>query len=170
MRSLIPWRSRGGNLESREGHPLQQFRRDFDALFDRMWGGALTPSEEDWGAQRLWDLDVRENDKEFVVRAEMPGFEEKELDLQVADNVLTIKAEKEQQGDGQQQYRRFYRSFTLPGGTDPDKIQASYRSGVLEVHIPRSEQAKPKRITVQGGNAEQAGAHAKKGAAPAAKA
>jgi len=157
-------------VASREDHPFHQLRRDFDSLFDRLWGGFLAPYEEDWGSQRPWDLDVKEDDKEFVVRAEIPGFEEKELDLQVIGDVLTIKAEKQQKGDGQEQYRRFQRSFTLPAGTDPDKIQASYHSGVLELHIPRSEKAKPKRITVQGTAGEQPRAQSRKETAPQAKA
>lgn len=150
MNSLVPWRSREGSLMPRGEHPVEQFRRDFDALFDRLWGGSLASYGEDWGSQRVWDFDVQDRDKEVVVRAELPGFDEKELDIQVSDNVLTIKAEKEQKGDGQQRWSRFQRSFTLPTGADPDKIEANYRNGVLEMHIPRAEGAGPKRIRVQG--------------------
>jgi HSP20 family protein len=121
-----------------------------DNLFDRFFGGWLTPSSEDLGPMRMWDFGVTENDKEIVVRAEMPGFDEKDLDVQLHDDVLTIKAEKEQKGDGQEEYRSFYRTVTLPQGIDAEKVQASYRNGVLELHIPRPEGSQAKRIPVQG--------------------
>jgi HSP20 family protein len=148
---------------------MQQFRRRFDELFDRMWGDFLTPYEEGWGGQPMRGLDVQEGDKEVVVRADMPGFEDKEIDLHVADNMLTIKAEKQQKHDGEEHFRRFYHSFSLPAGADPDKIQASYHNGVLELHIPRPESARPKRIALQGTAGEQAGSRTGKETASRAK-
>jgi len=146
--NLVPKRNRG-DLSPRGENSLEWLRREFNSLFDRMWGGFFPPSEE-MANQRFWDFDVQENDKEVVVRAEMPGFDEKELDLQVADNVLTIKGEHQEKQDGHESTRRFQRSMTLPPGADPEKIQASYHNGVLELHIPRPEEARPKRIPIQG--------------------
>jgi HSP20 family protein len=137
-------------VAARREHPLERLRRDFDTLFDRMWSGWLAPSDQDRGSERLWDLDVTENDREVVVRAEVPGFEENELNVQLNNNVLTIRAEKEKKGDEQEEYRRYYESITLPPGINADKAQATYRNGVLEVHVPRAEGAQPKRIQVQG--------------------
>jgi len=147
--ALIPWRNRNRGLAQRgeREHPLETFRREMDDLFDRFGGGWLAPSEE-YGPQRLWDFGVTEEDKEVIVRAELPGFEENELDVRLDGNVLTVRAEK-QQGDGRQSYRSYYESVTLPPGIDADKAQASYRNGVLELHIPRAEGARPKRIPVQ---------------------
>jgi Hsp20/alpha crystallin family len=102
------------------------------------------------GSVRLWDFDVTENDKEIVVRAEVPGFEPNELDVRLDNGMLTIKAEKEQKGDRQEEYRSFVRSITLPPDIDTEKAQATCRNGVLELHIPRAEGAQPKRIQVQG--------------------
>jgi HSP20 family molecular chaperone IbpA len=115
-----------------------------------MWSGWMAPSRGEFGGERFWDFDVSEDDKEVVVRAEMPGFDEKNLDVQLHNDVLTIKAEKEQKGEGEEQYRRFFRSVTLPPGVEADKAQASYRNGVLEMHFPRSEQAQGRRIPIQG--------------------
>jgi HSP20 family protein len=143
-------RSQGGHMAARREHPLERLQRDFDNLFSRLMGGWFAPSEQESGALRLWDFDVTENDKEVVVRAELPGFEENELDVQLNQDVLTIKAEKEQKGNGREEYRSFYRSVTLPSGIDADKAQATYRNGVLELHIPRVEGAQPRRIQVQG--------------------
>jgi DNA-binding NtrC family response regulator len=128
----------------------QRLQRDFDTLFERLLGGRLAPFEQDFGSMRLWDFDVTENDKEIVVRAELPGFEPNELDVQFNQDVLTIKAEKQQKGDREEEYRSFYRTVTLPPGIKADKAQATYRNGVLELHIPRSEEAQPKRIRVEG--------------------
>jgi HSP20 family protein len=115
-----------------------------------MWGGMLAPSEQGFGPMRLWDLGVTENDKEVVVRAEIPGFEEKELDIQLHNDVLTIKAEKEQKGEGREEYRSYSRTITLPPGVEAEKAQASYRNGVLEMRFPRAESSRPRRIAIQG--------------------
>jgi HSP20 family protein len=143
-----------GGVAARREHPLQRLQQDFDTLFGRLLGGRLATFDQDLAATRMWEFDVSENDKEIFVRAELPGFEEKELDIQINHEVLTIKAEKDQKSDGREEYRSFYRSITLPAGIDAEKAQASYRNGVLELHIPRAEGAQPKRIKVQG---QQAG-------------
>jgi HSP20 family protein len=127
--------------------------RDFDTLFDRLTGGRNGPSSDDMLALRVWDFDVTENDKEVVVRAEVPGFEESELDVQINQDVLTIKTEKEQKGDGQEEYRTFFRAVTLPPGIDAERAHATYRNGVLELHIPRAAGSQPKRVAIQGGQA-----------------
>jgi HSP20 family protein len=145
----VPRRNRGNELTRYRGHPLEMFRRQFDALFDSFFGGALAPFEEEFGRQG-WGLDVQEKDKEVVVRAEVPGFDENELDVQLNNDELTIRAEKQQKEDGQERYSRYYRSLTLPPGVDAEKAQASYRNGVLELHFPRSEQARGRRIPIQG--------------------
>jgi HSP20 family protein len=135
---------------ARREHPLQYLQRDFDRLFGRLVSGWLAPFDEDFQTMRVWDFDVTENGKELVVRAEMPGFEENEINVQLTQDVLTIRAEKEQKGDGQDECRRFVRTVVLPSCTDADKIQATYRNGVLELHLPRAEGTQPKQIKLQG--------------------
>jgi len=160
MFNLIPWKKRnkekGRELAPYKGHPLAELRDEFDALFDRFlsrWAepfGDLIPS-------RFGGLDVEDGDQEMVVRAEVPGFEPGEVDVQVSGNLLTVKAEKKEEkkgkdGDGryeERRYRTFHQSVTLPPGTDPDKIEARYKNGLLEVHVPKSEEAKGKRIPVK---------------------
>jgi len=142
-------RSQGARLAPRRENTPERMRRDFNSLFDRLWNGWLVPLDQDLEPVRLWDFDVTENDKEIVVRAEIPGFEPNELDVQVNNDVLTIRAEKEQRDDRREEYRSFFRSVTLPSGIDAEHVQASYRNGVLELHIPRAEGAGPKRINVQ---------------------
>jgi HSP20 family protein len=121
--SRLPTPSRGhGGSPS---HPLVQFRRDFNALFDRFFGGSwpVPFGQEDFlGPMRTWDFGVTEGDKELIVRAELPGFDENDLDVQLQDNILTIRAEKQQKGDGSQDFCSFYRRVTLPPGVDPDQV------------------------------------------------
>lgn len=148
--NLAPQTGQGGRMATRKDFPLERLRPDFDTLFGRLLGGWLAPFEQDFGAMRMWDFDVKENDKEIVVRAEMPGFEANELDVQLNNDVLTIKAEKEQKGERQEEYRSFYRTITLPAGIDAEKVQANYRNGVLELHIPRAPGAQPRHIAIQG--------------------
>jgi HSP20 family protein len=123
---------------------LSKFRDEFGALLERFFGD---------GGDALSDLDIEDRDNEIILRADLPGFEPDEIDTQLSGQVLTIKAEKQQQsGDGnrgERTYRFFQESLTLPEGVKADEIQAKFRNGVLEVHVPKSEQGKPKRIWVQ---------------------
>jgi len=130
-------------------NPMQRMQRHFDNLFNRLWTGSLMPFEDDMATMRTWDFDLREKDNEIMVRAELPGFEENEIDVQLNDNVLTIRAEKEQKGDSEEQYVNFYRSVTLPAGMTTVGAQATYRNGVLELHLPRSQASQAKRIQIQ---------------------
>ena len=82
------WRSNGGSLATERAHPLEQFRREFDTLFDRFFGGFPAPFEPEFGPMRWWDFGVEDQGNEVVVRAELPGFEEKDLDVQLHDNLL----------------------------------------------------------------------------------
>ena len=167
MANLIPWgrgRGRRGELAGARSHPLSQLQDQFDALWDRFFTGWPMPVEEAFGSERFWDLDMEEGNNEVIVRAEVPGFEPNDLDVQVNNDVLTIKAEKKQEtkegetaaGQRERRYAMYRRSVTLPPGTNPDKAEANYRNGVLELHIPRSEEAQAKRIAVQGQGQTQA--------------
>src|SRR5438093_1003609 len=120
------WRNKSGDLSTQRTHPLAQFRQEFDALFDRLLGGWPAPFEHDFGPRRFWDFDVAEGDKEVVVRAELPGFEEKDVDVQLHDNLLTVKAEKQAQAEGEQRYGSYCHTVTLPPGINPDKATATY--------------------------------------------
>jgi HSP20 family protein len=156
--------TRGNGLGS---HPLALFRQQMDSLFDNFFRGWPSVfSDEDVGGQRFWDFDVRDEGNEMVVRAETPGFDENELNVELHNDVLTIRAEKKQEGEQRQEYRSYYRSVTLPSGTDAAKVQATYRNGVLELRIPKPEGAQAKRIPIrgqQGGTAQPALADKSKG-------
>jgi HSP20 family protein len=100
--------------------------------------------------------DLYETEKELVVELEVPGFAEKELALEVTDHTLTIKGErtKEKEEKDKAFYlherleKRFERSFTLPREADVEHVAAKYRTGVLEVHVPKLEPAKGRTIEI----------------------
>ncbi len=101
-------------------------------------------------------IDVFEKDDKFVVKAELPGMKEEDIDVSVVGDTLTIKGEKEMETETKEEdyyqweraYGSFYRAIPLPSTVDASKIEASYEDGVLEVTLPKAAEVKPKKITV----------------------
>lgn len=150
MFGLTPWRKdQGGSaaLADRTEHPLSLFRNEFDSLFDRFFG--QWPALEAGRA----GMDVDETDSELTVTVDAPGFEPGDFDVQVSGDVLRITAERKS-GNGKKgkdvSYRRLQRSVTLPAAVDAEKVAATYRNGVLELTLPKTEQSKWKKIAVKG--------------------
>jgi HSP20 family protein len=156
MFGLIPWRNKeksGQEMVRKEEFPLHRLRGEFDAWFDRFFGNFPSLFSADWGTPS-WGLDMQDTGKEVVIRAEAPGFEASDFDVQVSGNWLTIRAEQKQQTGDQHtgpsySERRFQRSLNLPAGVQPDEVQARYRNGVLELHLPKNPEAQGKRIEVK---------------------
>ncbi len=148
MKSLIPWRNSEGALES--------FRREMDDMFSRFFGPIeeKRPTELDTWAPRV---DIEETDKELLVKADLPGVDPKEVEINVTDGSIEIRGEKkEEKEEKKKDYLRterfvgkFYRQFPLPAGTDPNKISAESSNGVVTIHIPKSAEAQPKKIAVK---------------------
>jgi len=151
MFSLAPWkkdRNGSGALAARAEHPLTLFRSEFDSLFDRFLGGWPGADAAGLGG---WGLDLDETDSEVTVRVDAPGFEPGDFDVQVSGDTLRISAErKREEGKNGYAERRFQRSVTLPAAVTADKVEADYRSGVLELRLPKAEQAKWRKIQVRG--------------------
>jgi HSP20 family protein len=141
----------------RTEHPLRRLRDEMDQLFDRFFGPLPAAWQPMGLSERLWDVDVEEADKEIVVRAEAPGFEPKDFDIHINGNTLTLQAEHKEEGEEKeegyrrwhQRYGRFQRSIPLSTAVDPDKVDAHYRNGILEVHLPRTEPSPRRRIEVK---------------------
>jgi HSP20 family protein len=101
-------------------------------------------------------VDILEKENEIVLRADLPGLDPKEVEIQVQDGTLTLRGERKFESDVKEDnYRRvervygsFVRSFTLPQTVDPEKVAAEYKNGVLEVTLPKRPEAKPKQIKV----------------------
>ncbi len=140
---------------SEGGGPLARLQDEMNDLFGRFFGDwPLTgPRMGSW-----WPaLDVAEREDAVVVKADLPGMKSDEIDISVHDNMLTISGEKKESKEDkgeeyyhvERSYGSFRRELTLPAGVDAEKVQASYRDGVLTVTLPKTEQAKPKRIQIK---------------------
>jgi HSP20 family protein len=158
-KSLIPWRKSNNQLAARQGElePFLRLRQDIDQMFDGMLS--------DWtGGMNLFDrtqtfmpiVDVHETAKEIRVTAELPGLEEKNLEVSLLDRALYIKGEKreeheEEKGDVyrcERQYGAFQRVIELPAEVDADKIKASFKKGVLKVTLLKTEEAQSNRRVI----------------------
>jgi HSP20 family protein len=130
-----------------------RLRSEFDRLFDeffRGWPGTVMLPEE---TESRWGLDVREQDDKVVIRAEAPGFEPNDFDIQVRNNQLQLCAcqSKESRDEGEQQWSRqeLFWSVPLPTEVDTERVDAQYRNGVLTVTLPKTEDTKARRIEVK---------------------
>ena len=132
--------------------PLDLFRREFASLFDRAFGGWPVPAEMPWEMTEPWGFEMEEGEREIVLRAELPGFEASELEVTLRDNLLTLRAEHREpaeEGKAERRHARLERTVMLPPGFEPEKVEARYRNGVLEIHVPRTPEAQPRRIEVK---------------------
>ena len=138
---------------------LLSIQDEMNQLFTRAFG-QQRPSESS-GTQRMWApaLDISERKDAYVVAVEVPGMKPEELDITLEDGLLTIQGERRftQESTDQQwhrverRYGSFRRSITLPSQVQADRIEASFDNGVLEVVVPKAEEARPKKITVRPG-------------------
>jgi HSP20 family protein len=132
-----------------------EMNRLFGTVFD-------TPTQGNGGTLRRWmpAMDLVETKDHFVLRADLPGLSEEDVNIEVEDRVLTVsgerKAEHTENKDGFHRVERafgsFSRSLTLPEGVDPESVAASFDRGVLEVQIPKPEERKPRKISIGVGN------------------
>lgn len=127
---------------------------DLDTLFDE-WRPAQRFGEE--GGSWAPAVDITETENEYHVVADLPGVKKEDLDVTIQDGVLTINAEskyeKEEREEGrllrqERRYGKFVRSMRLGSDVDPDNIKAEYKDGVLDLHLPKHEQVKPKKVDV----------------------
>lgn len=138
---------------------MLSMRREMDRLFDSFF--EASPST--WEGQSNWGLavDVSENDDNFVVRASIPGVNPDDIEVTLSDNTLTIKGETQSDVTSENEKyhvreRRsggFTRTLTLPMPLKTDAIEANHENGVLTLTLPKAEEVKPRRITInpQGG-------------------
>lgn len=119
----------------------------------------LTNGEEEPMSVTEWtpSVDIIEDEKEWLIKADLPEVKKDDVKVTVENNVLTVTGErhfeKEEKGKKyhrvERSYGKFLRSFTLPDGADGTKVIADFKDGVLKVHLPKSEKAKPKAIEVK---------------------
>jgi HSP20 family protein len=165
IKDLIPWNNRGreiGMQRGAEANPFLTLHREMNRMFDDVFRGfELAP----FASGRAFDglswpqIDVDENDKELRVTAELPGLEEKDVSVEMANGVLSISGEKKSETEdkdrrfGERYYGRFERRIALED-VDESKAQASFKNGILTITIPKSGEAKQnvRRIPINQAN------------------
>ena len=152
MKSLIPI-GRDSSLTRTEANPLAMLQQEMDRLFD-----GFSKSFTGLSSRTLMpSMDLAETEKEIELTAELPGMEEKDVQLNVVDNQLTIRGEKKNQREEKEKdyhlvernYGSFVRTVDLPPGVDLDSIKAVMSKGVLKVTVPKPAPAQAKKIEVK---------------------
>jgi HSP20 family protein len=141
---------------------LNTLQNEMNRLFNTMFDAQL-PNGGTGGRRWLPAMDLAETEDEFVLRADLPGISEQDVNIELEDNVLTVsgerKGEHEEKREGvhrvERAYGSFSRSLTLPEGVNPESIKASFDKGVLTVHIPKPEERKPRKVAISVGGGKQ---------------
>ena len=132
----------------------------FPDRINRLFNDTLFPAAwvNDESELRNWRpaVDIYDHDEKIVVKAELPGVDKKDIHVDVKDGILSLKGERSYENEVEEEkyhrkeraFGKFQRSFALPEGLDPEKIDANYKDGILKIEIPKSEEKKPKEITV----------------------
>jgi len=137
-------------------HQLSSLRDEIDRLFESPFSAlseGLQPFMSGWSPA----LDLYDDKDNFVLKAEIPGMNKEDIEIQLHDGVLTLSGERKEEkksegGDIHRSERfvgRFQRTLTLPSQVDVDKVNANYQDGILTVTLPKSEAAKPRQIQIK---------------------
>jgi HSP20 family protein len=157
--------------KAREWHPFESLRREVDRLFEDFdrgsWRAPFTRSvfdiepfwRREWPALSMPAVDIVEHEKDYQISAEVPGMDAGDLEIKLSNGTLTIRGEKKEEKEekkknsylSERHYGSFERSFRVPEGVDADKIEASFKNGVLTVSLPKTAEAQnqEKKITVK---------------------
>lgn len=160
MTDLIPWKRNDNNraLTRQATDPFALLRQEIDQMFNGVVG--------DWTGRSMFNpnmpafmpnVDVKETAKEIRVTAELPGLDEKDLEVSLLDGLLSIKGEKreeheEEKGEtyrSERQYGAFQRTIQLPAEVDANRVKASFKRGVLNVVLPKTKEAHPNRRVIR---------------------
>lgn len=159
VRDLIPWnRNRTDVVGREERDPFFALHDEVNRLFNdfsRTFGMPLLSGSE---TRMNWpSIDVSESEKTYTIEADLPGLEQKDVEVLLTDNVLTIRGEKRTESSDDKRHfsERYYGSFErripLDAEVEPDKVKATFKNGVLKVEIPKSDRAieRSRRIPIQ---------------------
>lgn len=168
FRDLIPWSRQENRLpvqvsaergRDNDTHPLLSLHREMNRLFDNVFRGFGVPPLAGLDRAAGWPhVELGETDREIRVTAELPGLDEKDVEITVEDGALTLRGEKRSEVDDkdrgytERSYGRFERRIGLPQGIDRDHAGATFRNGVLTVTLPKTDAANEnvRRIPVNG--------------------
>jgi HSP20 family protein len=152
MFDVLPWK------RNKDKH-AKDLRHEVDSMYDRFFEPDFLPStlfgKGKWGPK----LDISEGRKDIIVKAEIPGIEAKDLDISIDGRRLNIRGEKKQEQTEEEEtyyriersYGYFNRTIELPAEADPDKVEASYKKGILKIKLRKTKSSESKRINVTTG-------------------
>jgi len=157
LKDLVPtlWGNKNIPVRHEEEHPFSVLQRDMNRMFDDFFKGFNTFSagrlEGGWGVFHP-TVDIKESEKEITIKAELPGMDEKDIDVSLANDVLTIQGEKKEEKEekdkgyyyAERSFGSFRRVLPLPVGVNTQKAEASFKKGVLTITVPKTEEAKEK--------------------------
>jgi HSP20 family protein len=159
--NIIPWRNKKAEptVEPAESS-LATLRDEMSRLFERFFREPF-----DVGLSKAWPaafgrgvrMDLAESEKDVVIKAELPGVDPNDVEINVTGNMLTVRGEKKEEKEEKKRdyhfversYGGFHRSVQLPSSVNPEKVDAEFKNGVLTVKLAKRTDAKPKRITVR---------------------
>jgi HSP20 family protein len=154
IRDLIPWSRHENRLpihsdaqRERDDHPLLSLHREVNRLFDDVFRGFGAPAFGSFERFVGPNVELVETDRDVRIVAELPGLEEKDVEISLEEGMLTLSGEKRSEiddkdrGYSERSYGRFKRRIGLPQGIDRERASATFRNGVLTVTLPRSEAA-----------------------------
>lgn len=146
------------NLIKRSGHELweRDFMTDFQHEMNRLFGRTLQ-KKNGWAKSFEPEMDLVDEKDAFVVKVDLPGMKKEDFDINVEGRLLTLKGERKEEKERKEKNycasERFYGAFTrlveLPGDVKTDQVKASYKDGVLEINLPKTEGAKTKQVIVE---------------------
>jgi HSP20 family protein len=135
---------------------MADLRREMDHIFGEFFG--RTPSSMA-ATEAMWSplVDIHETKDSFLLMAELPGVKQEDVEVSVEGDTLTLKGERKREAEVKEDqyhriersYGRFERSILLPSVVDPNRVKATYRDGVLEIQLPKKEEAKPKAVKIE---------------------
>jgi len=150
------WRPRGGLRRAPFPEPIRM-EREMEEMFGRFFGGWPWGRREAEGLGWTPAIDVLDRKDEMVLRADLPGLTEKDIEITVQDGNLSLQGQrKEEKETKEEDYYccerwsgTFSRTLALPPGINADKVNAAFKNGVLEIHVPKAKQAEGKRIEIK---------------------
>ncbi|HZQ40550.1 MAG TPA: Hsp20/alpha crystallin family protein [Rhizomicrobium sp.] len=151
VKSLIPWgrTSRAPALRSEDADPFLTLHRQMNRLFDDVFRDFNLPLSRNAGSFGWPSVEISEDDKQIKVVAELPGLEEKDVDLSFRDGILTLSGERKSETNhasySERWHGQFSRSIDVGADIDPDKVEARFNKGMLTVTLPRRPEAQAQR-------------------------
>jgi HSP20 family protein len=131
-------------------------RERMNRMFEDVFSGRAQEGKELTTSTWAPSVDIFETEKELVLTAEIPGIDEKDVEIKIEDNTLSLKGERKFEKETKEEnyhriersYGSFYRAFTLPNSIDPEKIQATHENGVLKITMPKRDELQPRKVKI----------------------